>query len=42
LARALISDDLPTLDLPTKATSAGESGSWAARVADDTNFSWRG
>ena len=34
-ASALMSDDFPTFERPTKATSAGESGSWSARLADD-------
>ena len=33
-ASALSSDDLPTFDRPTNATSAGESGSCCVRVAD--------
>jgi hypothetical protein len=34
----LTSDDLPTLDLPTNATSAGDSGSWSTRDADVTKL----
>jgi len=42
LARALISDDFPTLERPTTATSAGEGGSCDNFVADFTNDSCRG
>src|SRR5690606_16145377 len=42
LARALISDDLPTFERPMNATSASESGSWWVRGADATNWSCSG
>ena len=42
LATALMSADLPTLDRPTNATSALDSGSCVARVADVTNRSRSG
>src|SRR3954451_1989069 len=42
LAKALINDDLPTLDLPTTATSRSESGRSATRCAGWRNCSGTG
>ena len=42
LASALMSDDLPTLERPTNATSTSLSGSWCVRVRrrDESQRQW--
>ena len=37
-----MSDDLPTFERPTNATSHGDSGNWPTDVAERTNFSCSG